>query len=123
MNKAAPECPACRLLQAQIAMLEAEIGNLRGMVQDLTREETGAGQALEIIGAHVPQRITITGPVVSGEDTFYRVSLTHCDDLCAKCTIAGIDAARFLKFFDDLAEHSKGWDGEKSVESDEHQLA
>jgi hypothetical protein len=71
---------------------------------------------------HQPERLAFAGPFVDGPDQFYRVSLVYRNQLTATCDIASIDPARFVLFFEDLAQQKGGWEGEKRAASPEGQL-
>lgn len=123
MSAGEPECPRCRLYLSETAVLRAEIATLQQAVLALTSQRTESAAALEIVGMHEPQRLTITGPFVDGSDRFYRVSIAHRDQLSARCEVPIEDPAMFLRFFEDLAQHKAGWHGQKMVASAEGQLA
>jgi hypothetical protein len=72
---------------------------------------------------HQPERLALAGPLGDGPDLFYRVSIAYCDQLSARCEVMIADPVEFLRFFEDLAQHKKGWEGEKKVASLEAQLA
>jgi hypothetical protein len=59
---------------------------------------------------------------VDGRERFYRVSVSYRDQLSARCEVS-IDPAVLLRFFEDLAQHKNGWEGEKKATSLEGQLA
>jgi hypothetical protein len=122
MSATDPECVRCRVLQTEVVLLRAEIDGLRATVLDLTRHSTENGVVLEILGVDQPQRFSLARSERDGPE-FYRVSLTYRNDLSASCLIADVDPARFLAFFEDLAQHKQGWKGEKKVSSLEGQLA
>jgi len=78
---------------------------------------------LEIVGMHEAERLAFAGPVfVDGPDVYYRVSLTYRDHLSLRCVIPIDDPAALLRFFEDLAQHKKGWQGERKVDSREGQF-
>jgi hypothetical protein len=123
MSAGESECPRCRLYQVEVALLRAENAGLRDSVLALTRHPTEGAAVLEIVGMHEPQRLALAGPFADGRDLFYRVSISHRDQLSARCVIPIADPAVFWRFFQDLAQHKKGWEGEKTVASVEGQLA
>jgi Family of unknown function (DUF6228) len=122
MNAGPPECVRCRAYKSEVVLLRAEIASLRQSALALTTQPVDAVSVLKIIGMHEPERLEIAGPLRPDLD-FYRVSLTYRDQLSARCVIPIADAAAFLRFFEDLAEHKKGWVGEKKVASLEGQFA
>jgi hypothetical protein len=123
MSTGESECPKCRLYQGEVALLRAENAGLRDSVLALTRHPTEGAAVLEMVGMHEPQRLALAGPFTDGHDLFYRVSLSHRDQLSARCEIFIADPAVFWQFFRDLAQHKGGWEGEKTVTSLEGQLA
>ena len=104
-------------------MLHAEISGLRDSVLALTRHSTNDSTVLEIIGLHDAQRLEFAGPIGNVPDRYYQISLTHRDQLSARSMIPVSDPSIFLRFFDDLAQHDQGWQGEKKVSSDDGVLA
>jgi hypothetical protein len=78
---------------------------------------------MEIIAMDEAERLALAGPFGTAPDVYYLVALTYRDLLSARCTIVDADPAAFLRFFQDLAQHKKGWEGEKKVASRDGQLA
>jgi hypothetical protein len=122
MSAEGPKCPRCRLYRGEVALLRAEIAGLRNSVLVLTRHPTASAPVLEIVGMHQPQRLELARPFVDGRDWFCRVSLTYPNQLSARCEVPMDDPAQFLRFFEDLAQHKNGWEGEKKVASREGQF-
>ena len=123
MSADVPACPRCRLYQGEVALLRAEVGGLRASVLALTRPQSEGTPVLEIVGMHQPERLALAGPIVDGRDRFCRVSITYRDQLSARCDVLIDDPAVFLRFFEELARHKNGWEGERKVASREGQLA
>jgi hypothetical protein len=115
-------CPRCSLYKGEVALLRAEIAGLRDSVLALTRQPVDGASVLEVVGMHEAERLALAKPFGATPDVYYRVSLTYRDQLSARCIIPIADPTAFLKFFEDLAQHKKGWQGEKKVASLEGQL-
>jgi hypothetical protein len=78
--------------------------------------------SLEIISMHEAEQLAIAGPFKDERGVYYRVSIKHRDQLSAYCEIGVPDPAVFFEFFDNLARHKGGWDGERNVASPEGQF-
>jgi hypothetical protein len=87
---------------------------------DLT--EMGWRVIFEIPGTNVPAHLGLEGPFSDGHDRYYLVSLLY-RNLSGSWPIGGLDPARFLGFFEDLADHRNGWEGEKRVASLDDQFS
>ena len=122
MSTAQPDCPRCRLYQGEVALLRAEIAGLRDAVLALTKRPAQGAAVLEIVGMRQPERVALAGPFRDGPDRFYRVAMTYADQLSARCDVLIADPTEFLRFFEDLAQHKQGWQGEMEVASLERQL-
>lgn len=122
MNAETPECPRCSLYKGEVALLRAEIAGLRSSVLALTRPPDGGAPLVEIVGMDEAERLTIAGPIAAGPDTYYRVALSYRDQLSLRCAFPLDDPTAFLTFFETLARHSQGWEGEKRVSSREGQF-
>jgi hypothetical protein len=72
---------------------------------------------------HEAERLALAGPFGEAPDAYYRVALTYRDQVSVCCLIPIDDPAAFLRFFEDLARHKSGWQGEKRVASLEGQFA
>jgi hypothetical protein len=123
MNAELSECPRCSLYEGEVALLRAEIAGLRASVLALTRPPVDDACVLEVVGMHEAERLALAGPFGASPDVYYRVSLTYRDQLSVRCIIPIADPAAFLRFFEELAQHKKGWQGEKKVASLEGQFA
>ena len=123
MSAEMPECPRCSLYKGEVALLRAEIAGLRDSVLALTRPPVDGAPVLEVVGMHEAERLALAGPFGAAPEVYYRVSLTYRDQLSARCMIPIADPSAFLKFFEALAQHKKGWQGEKQVASLEGQFA
>jgi hypothetical protein len=116
-----PACVRCQVLETESVLLRAEVAGLKRAVLDLSRPAEAA-PGLDIMGVSQPQRLAFFAPERSGSEHFYRVLLTHREQLSATCGILSLDPERFAAFFEELALQSGGWEGVKSVESEEGQL-
>jgi hypothetical protein len=123
MSAEMSKCPRCSLYKGEVALLRAEITGLRDSVLALTRPPVDGASVLEVVGMHEPERLALAGPFGAAPDVYYRVSLTYRDQLSARCIVPIAEPTAFLKFFEDLAQHKKAWQGEKRVASLEGQFA
>jgi hypothetical protein len=122
MSTEMPECWRCSLYKGEVALLRAEIAGLRNSVLSLTRRPADGAAVLEIVGMDEAERLAVAGPFAAAPDVWYRVSLTYREQLSVCCGILIDDPSALLKFFEDLAEHKMGWQGEKKVASREGQF-
>jgi hypothetical protein len=104
-----------------IALREAEIAILRDSVLQLTSPSAVVEPTLEFIGLNEAQRLWIAGPIEPSTDE-YLVGLVCRDELSLRGVIFLDDPPKFRRFFEDLARHREGWEGEKKVESREGQF-
>ncbi len=116
------ECMRCKVYQAEVLLLRGEVSGLRQTVLALTLPPGNDAPVLDILGMHEAQRLAIAAPVPPDHD-FYRVSLTYRNHLSAQCMLPIEDPSQFRDFFDDLARHKLGWEGEKKVTAREGQFA
>jgi hypothetical protein len=72
----------------------------------------------EVAGANRPAQLSLEGPYGDGADRFYVASVVY-RHLSASWQVSGLDSARFLAYFEELAEQHSGWEGAKTVSSDD----
>lgn len=123
MSPSDAECVRCQAYETEVILLRQEVAGLRNSVLNLSRPAPVGPSSLEITDRNEPGRLVLSGPVVSGTDLFYRVTLTFRDQLSTQCQVPIDDPQDFLRFFDELAQHKHGWEGEKRISSHEGQLA
>jgi hypothetical protein len=110
-----------------VALLRAEITGLRAAVLTLAEPPAGyplAGGAavLEITGMHEAERLALSEPVRDGSDVYCRAALTYRDQLSVRSVVSIDDPTAFVQFFEDLARHKNGWEGEKKIATGEGQF-
>jgi hypothetical protein len=78
----------------------------------------------EMSGNNAPAQLAIMGPYrdAGGQDEHYQVSLVY-RNLSATWPVFGIDPARFLAFFEELARDRRGWQGVKKLEPPDCELS
>lgn len=117
MNAPNPECPGCRILNTEVALLKGEIAGRDGMIARLTERPSPDTPELSIRGLNRPARLVLSGPrETEAGDIYHRVSLEDWN-LSAWSEVSGIAPARFLACIEDLARQAAGWEGRKTVAS------
>jgi hypothetical protein len=77
-------------------------------------EEIHRRVMFEIAGTNRPAQLSLEGPYHVGADRLYVASLVY-RHLSASWQVWKLDPARFLAYFEDLAERRGGWDGVRRV--------
>jgi hypothetical protein len=68
----------------------------------------------EVAGTNRPSHLALEGPHDDGLGPFYLASITY-RQLSASWPVSNLEPRQFLAFFEDLARHRSGWEGEKRV--------
>jgi hypothetical protein len=117
MSEPNAECPGCKVLKTEVALLKAEVAGRDAVIAELTERPGRDARELVIRGLNRPARLTLAGPRgADAEDVSYRVSLEDWN-LSAASLVSGIDPVQFLACFEDLARQAAGWEGRKAVAS------
>jgi hypothetical protein len=84
-------------------------------------EEVYARVLFEVRGTNQPAQLALEGPYGNVGEEFYLASLTY-RHLSASWQVANLDPAQFLAFFEDVARHRGGWEGEKRVSTPDREF-
>jgi len=122
MSTDTPECVRCRAFETEVLLLRGEIAGLRQALMAVGARPVNSESALEIDGMYEAERLAITRPCASRDPDLYNVSLTYRNQLSVQCMIPIADPTEFLRFFEDLAAHTSGWEGAKKVATVEDQF-
>jgi hypothetical protein len=122
MSTESPECGRCSLYKGEVALLGAEIAGLRQAVVNLTSPAVEGTAVLRISGMHEPEAVVLERPVAQGPDHYSRIWLTYREQLSVRSVIRVDDPSAFTRYFEDLALHQAGWEGEKRLAVGEGQF-
>lgn len=118
-----PDCLNCRVLQTEVALLKAHLAGRDAVIRELTERSGGQGPEFSLRGLNTPARLVLNrGERDEAGEFYYRVSLEYWN-LSASSIVVGIDAARFLAAFEELAQEAAGWEGRKTMTSLDGDLA